>query len=986
MSILLMIIYLNFVSKINFTRGFILLNVFILTLCISHTGTFLFILFFSILSFWMYSLIMGKIYKRMFITIILIILYYKISITLFPNIHYQYLDKGRLVLSIGENSLLNIFVLPSQLTDTFYIDIIKNASIPSAILICSLIYAIGQLTRVLHDFGKRIVQRISKEYSILALNPLFILRDFSHGLSSWPIWLGPINFILAIIGLLKANKNLVCLFLTVALITVSSGSLTGERALREAHYFFVILPVLSGIGFTIIKSKTPRKNKVFSLVIFMTIFSSIIVIPTVGNIYYHPQISGENYEIESMKWLSKVGKPYEGAIGSVGARVAVYSEKIPVGVVSVSSGPELSRLGNQEYSTYFEKNSELDTKNLFASFNVKYLILNKKTFEAYNKKPLDLKIDENTQVDKIYSTKEYFSIYSQIPSIVSKINITPKIEFKEDQIEIRDAGSLNLVETEWYKVKFSKESPKIVFLGNKSHNYFGNGGMEETLLIKYLIKDSPTAAYGLNDIGYSLILLSKNIASYKTILKYNGENWATLLVNYTFYPKAIKREIIICNDWISQPMNVRFTTRLVSPLEHFMIRYNNKIEERTVYPNEDYVVLKDKKFDSMFVYGTEEGILFLYDDSSPYPSRIVYKGYTGLALGYYMIDQDLEKRLYPTECLHVTQWISIGTNNTAYENVDDYNFIEIYPYQNGIVPLLLLSYLGDINKLSEDTMASTIAIHDALKEKNIKNYIEVLKTGEELNESKIDILKKSGIKIIFSPDFYSENKSNLSIKQLNGSEKGLMIKDASYTFNAIEEFKDEIEFIISKTVPPPLYMYYREGWRLPEYIHYRGNETSLVLLPISQPIISEKEIKLPSKATFYDVMNSAIEHDGIVIFRFDSKKLKDSEALELVLDVLEYAKKKGMNFSTPLEIVNHYRLLKNISIKVFRSDNKTEILVRNDNIIPVKGITLKVKMSEGNFTIKGCNVVNRVLSDKQIFYLSLDLAPGEDRTITLFRS
>ena len=178
-------------------------------------------------------------------------------------------------------------------------------------------------------------------------------------------------------------------------------------------------------------------------------------------------------------------------------------------------------------------------------------------------------------------------------------------------------------------------------------------------------------------------------------------------------------------------------------------------------------------------------------------------------------------------------------------------------------------------------------------------------------------------------------------------------------------------------------MYYREGWRFPEYAYYKGNKTSLVLLPISQPIISERE-GIPDKKVFFEVIDTAAEHDDIVVFRFDSIRLKDSKTFDLVLDIFKYAKKKCLNFTTPFEIANHFRLLENISVYIFKTNNKMKILIRNDNSVPVRGITLKVKMPEGSFIAKGCKIVREThLTNKQIFYLSVDLAPKEERKIIL---
>lgn len=855
------------------------------------------------------------------------------------------------MLSIGKKLSFGYFSLPNQLTEIIYTNIIVKPNIVLAIIFSLSLFTVAYFAIFLHNILIIIVHKIKKYIYTFSV---FWIKHLSHTVTYWPIWIGPVQFVLGLFGLRGLNKKGLCLLLAVAIVVVISGKFAGERALRELFYFFIIFPILSAIGFLILKDKLAKidiKNKYVKKVLVFSFtlitFCSITVIPVIGKLYYHPLIAGQRWEIDCMKWLSKIGTPEEGATGTVGPRLALYSNKIPVEVTMLSPGSETVRFNKEKFQTFFSHNSENATMDLLSTYNVKYFILTKKIFRLYNRKLSDLTIDNNTQLDKIYSSIDYTSIYSQIPPKTKRVDIHSQIDFEEN-VTIKDAGGLYLVVTPYYKVRLSKDSPKILYIGNRSVNYLGEGSLVDFIIVTVLVRGTPSVVLALEELTYDQILLGKNQIIYKTVLKNNRTNLATLIVKYTFFQKAFKREIIVANDWIDKVIEVKFGTQIVAPLNHFTIEYEGKVEKRTIYPCDDYVLLKDKKFKEMYIYSDEKtGILFQYEDTSLFPSRILYQGYTGSYEGYSLVYHTLKKQLYPFDCVHVTQWIAIGDSKIAHSNINWYRSISLYPFPNGKLPLIILSYAKDIDI---DTVNDIMYVYKKLKRYGVDSYTLVVSGSVEGNA--LEILRSKNIEVI------------------NDDKISLMGNDIHLIF---------------RVVPPPFYIYYKEGLRKIQSAYINGNKTSTVLIPISGPIVTEKTRNYPSIKTLYDVIDTAVRCDDPVILRFDYSKLRDPEILNLTIDTVRYAKIRGLTLSTIDEIVNHYVLLQNVSAKVSLNEGRIEITIKNNNSRSITGLTFKIKV-EGDWTVKNCKIVKLQRSGiYKIYYISIDIKPNDQKTIILER-
>ncbi|WP_290623870.1 MULTISPECIES: hypothetical protein [unclassified Archaeoglobus] len=963
------ILYLLLNESMDVARRFILINIFVFFLCITHTGTYLFIIFLSMTMFVVFAAISGKLHKESYFLALLTLLYYTALMHIFPHIHSQYIGKGRILLSIGEFMSIGS-VSMRQVLEMFYERLLVSLSVPFIVFWMSFLFLIGYLTTWINHYILKAI-RNSRSGTYQALLPAGAI---SHGPAFWPLWLGPVNVILAVIGVLRIRKILILsLVISVTIITLPSGVFAGERALRELFYMFLVIPPLSAIGFVAIRKYLSKMKKStlrssFAVAAYLIIFLSITSIPVVGNLYYHQDISGSKHEIDGMKWLASVGTSGEGAIGPLGSRLAVYANKIPVKILSVTAGSEMSRLAKDEYYTYFRSQSEDRTKDLLASFGINYLVSTDKIFRIYGQSPSNLSVDSNTQLDKIYSSKSFFAIYRQIPSKYRIAQIFPQINF-DDEVLIKDAGGSFLIDTNYYRIRLSKETPEIQYIGTRLNNYLGEGGFADILKLVLLSPDRKEVVYGLHELSYSEITIGKNQIIYTTTIKTgSGQKMATISVKYTFFERAFKKEIFVANDWSNSSMRVGYTAKIYSPLDMFKIKYGENVEKRKLYPNEDYVLLEDTKFSEMFIHHNGTGILIKYTQSAPYPNKILY---TGSVTGYYMVNQIMDtfqNELSPSESIVISQWISTGDEESAEKNIDRYS-LSIYPFPYAIKPLILISYLGDVNNITNDKLTIVKNVHKYFEQHSIPHYFEVVDINSDL-----DVLSGITKDIIYTSET-QELPGGIEVR-------GYYPKYLKCDLKLVESLeKSDAIFVFSKEVPAPFNVYWREGVRLPHSAYIKEKETNILHVPVSKPTI-KKEGTYPDFKGMINVIDSSANYDSLVVFRWDSVYLNSSEIREMALKILDYAKRRGLTISDPYEIADHLLLLRNISISVSINDSSgvIEANITNKNNKPINGVTLRID-HPSEPKVENAQIIKR---EKNKWYITTDIMAGKSKTVKIF--
>jgi len=761
MPFLIFIIYLILIGdKISSWKRTLLINVFIFTLCFTHTGTYMFLLMLTIAYLFVYAILCGELHRDSYMAAGSIMLFYIVTMHLFPHVHSQYIDKGRILVSVGDFLTFDLHVpFADELARMFYKQIFLDLNPLYALLACLALYATCRFLIFLHHKIKASGIKPKLLEKFLSVPIIGSIRHVSHSITYAPFWLGPVHTVLAISGVFRVNRKGLCMLFAVAAVTLLSGYMAGERATREIGYFFVIIPILAALGFYHAKAKVEPHmkgifQKFFAGMLLLGVFFSVVVLPVIANIYYHPLISGPEYERTGLSWLGGIGMPDEECAGN-GYRhmISIYGKKVPPAVTSVASGSEMRRYIQDQYSVCFNMNSEKHADDLYATFGVKYLIVSKRTIRNFGEKPEHLMIDYNRQLDKIYSSAGPFSIYKYITYPVHRADIAPQLNFADDAL-IKDAGDSYLVETDYYKVRIGKANPEIKYIGNKTTNFIGDGEYYDYVRITWSggSHQGQFNSYILYEVTYPEVILGKNQIIYSTILKnQNGtENWATLTVKYTFFERAIKRDIIISNDWVEDTnMNVRiYMAFYYTPMRYFTFRLDNEAPtSRIVYPCQDKVRLEKLRFNRIFINNGKEGVYIKFENTAPYPSRITYSGLT--TENAYLVAMSMGGSVSPSGSYHLSQWISIGDEQRAEKNIERYSSVSLYPYPDGEIPMILVSRINSLNTSSEEDFNAILNRHVKLKEMGVANYSEAVNMQDmEINTSKMKRLLDQGAYII----------------------------------------------------------------------------------------------------------------------------------------------------------------------------------------------------------------------------------------------
>lgn len=991
---LIAIIFLS-INKLNF-RNLIITSILIFSLVFSHAGTYIFLMFLLITYFILSALIWRQFDKNIYISIVCLLFLYVLAVNFFPFVQPQYIDKGRLVLSISESisSHFNLGFV-NEMGKIFYDKIFVSNNLIYVLFWSCFIFAIGKLALYIHSKFE-----LNKNRNLFAI-PL--IRNISHSIETAPLWLGPLHTLLSLFGATQLNYRAKCLGLSLILVAFYPGALQsgeGTGALREIYYLYLIIPITSAAGFYYVIPKfhkyninKTRKAIVGGLILlFLLIF---ICTPIIGNMYYQPMITGTKAEKENLMWLSKIGNPWEGASGfAYRERIDLYANKV---TPSIPSGSEMKRYLNDLKNIYFSFGSEEYAKDLY-SFNIKYIISSDRTLKGFGKSGDSLRIDSNKELDKIYSsTFQNFSIYKFIipPKVIEELSSNEfKIEFEENNPKIQDFGSIYLIENDFYKVKLSTATPKIKYIGTKTSNFLGEGDFSDFITISWRgtnIYKERYVGYSLDELNYS-ILVKDNKIIYKTVVRDGNdtENWATLIVKYIFYEKAIKREIIIANDWVNLDsdlsMNLGISNLIFAPITDFefnQIGYGEeRIQIKKIYPSQDAVILKDKKFNEIYFNESGLGIFIKFSDSSLYPSRISYRGSTIYEYGGVSID--LSFSLSPSEPISLIQYFSVGDKPTAKSNIERYISVSPYFYSEAKIPVILIGYIDEFQT------EYPLNVYKKFQDYNV-TYTEAVTLRSQS-------LIPTGINPIGYVSPYGRNVyKNLTIQNEEIKEikeelniKGILFKYFKYNLDTIKVLSSyNILFAGALTVPSPFFEFFREGLRNPKIAYYHGEETGVVLIPITLPTSSILRPEYDAENVFSqwkETLDSVVEDGGMAVFLWNAKEIDNQDYLHKILELINYSKSRGTNFTTPDDAAAHFKLFQKISIVVTKGIDYVILNATNYNQEDAIGVTYKVKMPVLNnscpYRVINGRISKCIMDNKGcVVYVSFDLKASENKEI-----
>jgi hypothetical protein len=877
----------------------------------------------------------------------------------------------------------------------FYDKIFVSNNLIYAVFWSCFIFAIGKLALY-----------INSKYRFIGRGKLItipIIRNISHGIEATPIWLGPLHVLLSLFGVSRLNYKAKCMGLSLVLVAIYPGALQpaeGTGALREIYYLYLIVPITSAAGFYYIISKlsnycycNKRRKAIFNGFILLS-FLILVCTPIIGNVYYQPIITGTKAERENLFWLSKIGNPWEGASGfAYRERIDLYANKV---TPSIPSGSEMKRYLNDLKNIYFSIGGEEYAKDLY-SFNIKYIISSDRTLKGSGESKDSLKIDFNKQLDKIYSsTSQNFSIYKFIvsPNVLKEPRFNEfKIEFEENTPKIQDYGSIYLIENNFYKVKLSTTAPQIEYIGTKTRNFLGEGEFYDFIKVFWRGVNSYKeryVGYSLNELNYSISVKDNKII-YKTVVRdeNNTENWATLIVKYIFYEKTIKREIIIANDWVNLDsdlsMNLWISNFIFAPITDFkfnQIGYGEeKVVIRKIYPSQDAVILKDKKFNEIYFNGSGTGLFIKYSDLSPYPSRISYRGSTIYEYGGISIDSNFY--LSAGESISVIQFLSVGDEFTAKSNVEQYTSVSPYFYSEAKIPAILTGYI-------DEHQEHLLNVYKKFQEYNVTYSAAI--TFETQN------LIPKGVNSIGYASSYGKNAyKNLSVQNEEIKKvkealniRGVLFKYFKYNLDTIKVLSNNnILFAKALTVPSPFFEFFREGLRHPKIAYHQGEETGVVLIPITLPTSSLLRPEYDVENVFSqwkETLDSVVEEGGMAVFLWNVKDIDSPDYFDKILELINYSKSRGLNFTTPDDVAAHFKLLQNISVKIRKGVDYAIFNASNYNQEDAMGVTYKLNLPVLNnscpyHAINGRISKQIVKGQSCVVYVSFDLKANENKEI-----
>ncbi len=1007
MIFLIFIVYFS-VQELNL-RNIIILPLLVFSMVFSHTGTYMFLLFFAIAYFLLAALVWKKFETGMFYLIVISLVLYVLTVHLFPFVLPQYIDKGRMIVTLTGS--LSKILRVNQIQNMgliLYENVFVSNNISYALFWSCLVYTFGKLALFTHDRIKFLSER--KSFAIPFISNI---QSVSHGIVTTPVWIGPVQTLLTIPGIIAVNARTKCIALALffaAILPSAFQSSEGTGALREIYYLYLIIPITAAAGFytivqtigrsgplsigrfKIIKSLSGPSRKRLIIIFYLIVFLPLLISPIVGNIHYQPQISGTANEKENLIWLSGIGNPNEGVPGYYyRERINLYANKA---VPSIPEGSETRRYLDDLKNSFFSSNAEAYTRDL-RSFGIKYLIFSRKIVSGFGIASGFLMANSNQLLDDIYASDNNYGIYQYVSPPVKPVSVTTRttdIEFVESNSSIQDLDPLFIFENDYYKVKLSHSSPQIRYIGTKIENFLGEGAFSDTVTISWPgTADEGFATYDLSELSYPSIEARGNSIRYQTTIRNENQtkNWATLIVEYSFFERAVRRKITVANDWTGSgsAMNVQQSSSIFAPFSEFsfnQITYPDEtVVNKVVYPSQDSVILRDKKFDDAHFKKDDTGLLIRYSDSAPYPSMLSYRGST--LYDYSSVSLRSDCTLSPSEPITQVQFFSIGDRNTAGKNIDIYMSISSYEFPKAEIPIAVIGLFD-----SKDGAGFPHAGVSLIQNYDIR-YNELILPGQLFGS-------EATVTPIMFMDISKETSRNLDIStelkdlQDRFDATGILFQYFKYNLGAIQAVSvNGFQFIPAYSVPPPLMEFNREGLRNPKIGYYHGEETGLVLLPVATPFSSNLNSYSNSDEIFgnwNETLNSVVHEGGMALFLWDARDVGNPQYRDEFESILTSSRSMGMNSSDLTTLASHFKSIQNISVKVTKGLDYVILDANNLNQEYVSGVTYRIILPAFEnicpyHAVNGEILRNSITGETCTLYINFDIKSSEQKRITI---
>ena len=1001
-SVILMTILLLTLRKASI-RNFAVVLLLVFTLVFTHTGTFMFLLFFATAYFFISAFIWRKIDRNMYFIVLISLVLYISAIRIFPFVQAQYIDKGRMILSVGSwaGSALNLPVL-NDLALTLYDNVFVSNNIIYAVFWACLIYAIGLILVQIRSRIDTVAQH--RFYTVPIIGSI---TNLSHGVTMTPIWMGPIQSFLSIFGFLRLDargKNILLSLIAAAVLPGALQGSGGTGSLREVSYLFLAVPLCAAEGFFLISDRLSsprflsgtswsRLRRILPFIFYSLIFLPMIVVPIIGNLHYQPQVFGTMNEKEGLTWLGTVGNPGEGVSSFVyRERIVLYANK---SIPSISPGPETSQYLQDLEKVYFSPGAMNYTDDLY-SFNIKYLITSQRILKEYPDRT-NFSTGSNIKLDRIYASDDGMGLYRYIGSPPAQSSTTSgrgEVVFIEGNPAIEDSGPTFIFSNDAYKVKLSHATPRIRYIGTNTKDFLQEGEIYDYVTLSWPGEAGRYIEVDLNDLTYPEVILEGNRVSYRTtVLDEHGTCWATLRVTYEFYEHAVRREITLANDWTSSErndiMNVGLSTSILSPSQEFTIGgltgSGPARATKHIYPSQDFITIRNRKFSDVYLKEGGSGLLVRYGDTSSHPDTISYKG--EILYDYSTVTVESGSQLGPSDSVTITQFFSVGSPAEAEKNADRYTSVSPSPYPNGALPLAIAGFLQDVGGVMNTSTGGNPFSNASVI------YHKILSTQDNVSQiAPKDII---GYVNSYENEYFKGpaaiNTEVRTTKNLLGA-KGILFSQFNYNPDAMEALSENgISYLLSYFVPPPGDGSADESVRDLRMAYIAGNRTGVVLVPVTSPDSQSLRYSTDPDTIFAqwnETLVSLDESNGIAAYIWNAGDITNPLYSDRFLDLLNTSRKLGIT-TVDLEVVaEHFRQMQNVSARCRLGLDSATLEISNGNKARVSGITYRVNLpgisGRCPYRVENGTISRRELAGETCrLSVSTDAGPGGEKTLII---
>ena len=1023
---LLVVIYFMYQEPVNLKLiPPMLLSIFIIV--ISHTGTYIFLISFTITFFFLYCLLWGKFSWTVYFTILSSFVIYVITLSWFPRISYQYVAKSSFFVTIGDffASRFN-FILASDMGKVFYENLFVGQQLVYAVIFGTIVFTIGWILMHIH---RHISAFFTKSENVFPL--ALPIQNISHSLISTPIWVGPVQCVMSLFGIFQLDSKGKCLLISALACSLlpnvfqtSSGIVAETGALREVDYLFIIIPITAALGFwkviTYFKESTLKHRTATISVIWITVLVSAIIIPTLATSYYLPKIAGEDYIIGGMKWLGQTSDNNDKVAGYGYKTVPIYTNMTDASY-GLQSGSETRRFVRLLYGIYFS-GGEKNADDFLTEYGARYVLISDKILSNFGKTWQNATIDNNYAFDKIYSSND-FATY--------EIGISPQMDVPKrtlaENTTIMSVGSSLEVESPYYKIVLDENSPSIERIGTSKRNMLGAGFSTDTIKISENIqKTTVVNQYTISDLNFTHTI-EGNQLTYSTILKSTDNSSETkigsLAVTYSFYPDSVRREYTLSNDWQgpygSAQKDITLSTFFFTPLSDFIIDTDQGRQTRHIYESQDAVVMNNLIYD-LFIHDKDIGIFIKYGSTSPFPSGLAYQGSTIYNMSSLSFSQS--NSIKPGASLHITQYFAVGDESTAERNVQNHDGIIMSNYPNGITPVMFVGYrtpmtdqldsnyiTNGYSVINENNIPYTEAVNPLdirINAANISSnttFDTVKNESVQLSPINLETITANGVKLIGVQStgittFDDAKTQSENIYQLINYAKnedaqldGFMPTNLNYDLDTVKVLVDEqMPFILAIPVNPPIKGMFSSGFRNPDIAYYNGEPTDLVMFPVSYPL-STSLLFAPDPADVFSnwetILSEAVTNDEMALFIIRSDEMGNPLFVDQFINLTSYARSEGLTFTTPDEIADHFRKLRKVDYNGTINNDEATIRVTNRNNEIVRNVTFKVIMpvlKRGDYQAVNATISRKIIRGPWVWlYITRDLDPKQSADITI---